>query len=116
MVKHGVLVTPDATQNVLEGITRHNVATIAKNELGISVAERAVDRSELYTAEEIFLTGSAAGIAFVNSVDHRQIGSGQMGPITRALAEIFERVTYGREPKYRSWLTPTYAERRVSAA
>jgi len=116
MVKGGVLVTPDATQNVLEGITRRNIATIAKSELGITVVERAVDRSELYTAEEIFLTGSAAGVAFVASVDHRRIGTGQIGPITRGLAEIFERITYGRDPKYRSWLTPTYANRRVSAA
>jgi branched-chain amino acid aminotransferase len=116
MYRHGVLVTPDATQNVLEGITRHNVMTLAKNELGIATVERAVDRSELYTAEELFLTGSAAMIAFVNSVDHRRIGNGQIGPVTRALADLFERVAYGREPKYRSWLTPTYAERRVSAA
>ncbi len=116
MFKHGVLVTPDATQNVLEGITRRNVMTLAKNELGIGTVERAVDRSELYGAEELFLTGSAAMIAFVNSVDHRRIGNGQIGPVTRALADLFERVAYGREPKYRSWLTPTYAERRVSAA
>ena len=116
MVKQGTLVTPDATQNVLEGITRRNVLALAKSELGIPVVERAVDRSELYASEEIFLTGSAAGIAFVNSVDHRRIGNGQIGPITRSLAELFERITYGREPKYRGWLTPTYAKRRVSAA
>jgi branched-chain amino acid aminotransferase len=116
MVKQGTLVTPDATQNVLEGITRRNVLLFGKNELGLPVSERAVDRSELYGADELFLTGSAAGIAFVNSVDHRRIGTGTLGPVTRALADIYERVAYGREPKYRSWLTPTYATRRVSAA
>ena len=116
MVRAGTLFTPDATQNVLEGITRRVVLTIAKNELGIPVVERAIDRSELVAADELFFTGSAAGISFINTVDHRRVGHGRIGPITRAIGEIYERVTTGREPKYRSWLTPTYAGSRVSAA
>ncbi len=116
MVRAGTLFTPDATQNVLEGITRRVVLTIAKNELGTPVVERAIDRSELVAADELFLTGSAVGISFINAVDHRRVGDGRIGPLTRAIGEIYERVTTGREPKYRGWLTPTYAGRRVSAA
>jgi branched-chain amino acid aminotransferase len=115
MVKNGTLFTPDPTQNVLEGITRRAVLTLAKDELGLDVVERTVDRSELYAADELFFTGTAAGVIFVASVDHRQVGDGRLGPVTRALREAYDRITAGRNPKYRSWLTPTYAGRRVTA-
>jgi branched-chain amino acid aminotransferase len=116
LVKNGVLYTPDATQNVLEGITRRTVLTFAKNELGLPIVERALDRSELYVADEMFFSGSAAGLAFVNSVDHRVIGDGSMGPITRTLGAMFDRLTQGREPAYRDYLTATYAGRAGSGA
>ena len=116
VVKNGVLYTPDATQNVLEGITRRTVITFAKDELGLSVVERALDRSELYVADEIFFSGSAAGLAFVGSVDHRVIGEGTMGPVTRSLGAMFERLTRGREPAYRDYLTATYAGRAATVA
>jgi branched-chain amino acid aminotransferase len=74
-----------------------------------------MDRSELYAADEVFLTGTAAGITYINSIDHRTIGDGTMGPLTRALATIFDDVTYGRIPKYRSLLTTTYAGRELIA-
>jgi branched-chain amino acid aminotransferase len=115
MVKNGTLFTPDPTQNVLEGITRRAVLTLAKDDLGLDVVERTLDRSELYAAEEVFFTGTAAGVIFVASVDHRPIGDGRIGPVTRALRELYDRITAGCEPKYRSWLTPTYAGRRVTA-
>jgi branched-chain amino acid aminotransferase len=116
VVKDGVLYTPDATQNVLEGITRRTVLTFAKNEFGLTCVERALDRSELYIADEAFFSGSAAGLAVVNSVDHRPIGDGKMGPITRKLSEMFERLTIGREPAYRDYLTATYAGRAATVA
>jgi branched-chain amino acid aminotransferase len=116
IVKDGVLYTPDATQNVLEGITRRTVIAFAKNDLGLRVVERALDRSELYIADEAFFSGSAAGIAFVSSVDHRPIGDGKIGPITRKLSEQFERLTQGREPAYRDYLTATYAGRAATVA
>jgi branched-chain amino acid aminotransferase len=109
-----VLFTPDAAQNVLEGITRRTVVTLAKNELGLEVIERALDRSELYACDELFLTGTAAGITFVNSVDHRPVGDRTMGPVARALAELFERVSLGREPAYRHLVTPVYGGRGAS--
>ncbi len=116
LVRRGVLFTPDPTQNVLEGITRRTVVTLAKDELGLVVVERALDRSELYAADELFLSGSAVGISFINSVDHRIIGDGTIGPVTRELARLFNDMTCGRAAKYRSFLTPTYARRRISVA
>ncbi len=115
VVKNGKIVTPDPSQNVLEGITRRTLSTMAKDELGLTITERALDRSELYSADEIFLTGSAAGLAFVRSVDHRLIGDGTMGPVARELTKLFDAMTAGRLPKYRHFLTATYADRKVSA-
>ncbi len=114
MVRDGMLITPDATQNVLEGITRRVMMKLAADELHVSLVERQVDRSELYVADELFLVGTGAGIAYIASVDHRSIGDGRIGPVTRALRDMYERAIYGREPKYRSWLTPTYAGRRLA--
>jgi branched-chain amino acid aminotransferase len=116
LVKRGTVFTPDSSQNVLEGITRRTVLTFAKNELGLPVVERAIDRSELYAADELFLTGTAAGITFVSSVDHRVVGSGAIGPVTRDLAALFARLTSAREPKYRQLLTATYQTRNAGAA
>ncbi len=116
MVKKGVLFTPDASQNVLEGITRRTVTMLAKDVLGLNVVERAIDRSELYVCDELFLTGTAAGITYINSVDHRPVGDRTMGPIARRLKEILDRVTLGREPQYRHLVTPTYAGRAATVA
>jgi branched-chain amino acid aminotransferase len=115
VVKRGKLFTPDPTQNVLEGITRRAVLKLATDDLGIEVVERALDRSELYAADEIFLTGTAVGVTFIASVDHRPVADGRMGPVAKAIRDLYERAVTGREPKYRSWLTPTYAGRRVPA-
>jgi len=114
MVKNGTLFTPDPTQNVLEGITRRAVLKLAADELGLAVVERSMDRSELYVADELFFTGTAAGIVHVSTVDHRPVGDERMGPVARELREWYERATMGREPKYRSWLTPVYAGRGVT--
>ncbi|GAC1306298.1 MAG: branched-chain amino acid transaminase [Vulcanimicrobiaceae bacterium] len=116
IVRRGKLFTPDASQNVLEGITRRTMISLAETELGLSVIERPLDRSELYAADEVFLTGSAVGLSFVRSIDHRLIGDGTMGPVARKLVGIFDEMTYGRVPAYRSYLTPTYAGRSVGAA
>jgi branched-chain amino acid aminotransferase len=116
LVKGGVLYTPDPAQNILEGVTRRCVISLAQRELGMTVVERAIDRSELYGADEIFFTGTAVGIVPVGSVDHRQVGSGARGPVTRSLAEMYDRIVNGREPAYRGWLTPTYEAQRVPVA
>lgn len=108
LVREGVLITPPVTANILEGITRDTVITLARD-LGIPVAERPVDRSELYLAEEVFLTGTAAGLAPVVEIDRRRIGTGKPGPIFTQLRELYERIVRGKEPRYRAWCTPVYS-------
>lgn len=115
MVRRGVIYTPDPSQNVLEGCTRRAIMQIAADTFNIEVAERAIGRSELYSADEIFLTGTAAGILHVGSVDHRMVGDGQIGPITKKLSEYYNRAVIGREPKYASWLTHTYQNLSLSS-
>ncbi|MGB9757635.1 MAG: branched-chain amino acid transaminase [Candidatus Bipolaricaulaceae bacterium] len=107
LVRDGTLITPPITANILEGITRDTVLVLARD-LGIPVVERPVDRTELYVAEEVFLTGTAAGLAPVVEVDHRKVGSGEPGPIFRRLHALYEAVVRGKEPKYRGWCTPVY--------
>jgi branched-chain amino acid aminotransferase len=115
MVKRGVLYTPDPSQNVLEGCTRRSILEIARNEFDIPIVERSIDRSELYGADELFFTGTAAGVLYIRSVDHRVIGDGAMGPITRRLAEFYDGAVRGKQASYERWLTRTYAERRAKA-
>jgi branched-chain amino acid aminotransferase len=113
IVRRGVLYTPDPSQNVLEGVTRRAIMAIAHHELGLEVVERAIDRGELYAAQEVFFTGTAVGVAYVASVDRRPVGDGEMGPITKLLSSLYARIVTGREPRYLEWLTPAYASARV---
>ena len=108
IVRHGKLYTPDPSQNVLEGCTRRAIMEIARAELGLEVVERTIDRGELYSADEIFLTGTAAGLAFIASVDRRVVGDGKIGPIAQKLSELYGRIVLGQEPRYASWITRTY--------
>ena len=87
-MRRGVLYTPDPSQNVLEGVTRRAIMEIARDELGMEVVERSIDRGELYSADEIFFTGTAVGIAYVASVDRRPVGDGAMGPVTQAAEHL----------------------------
>ena len=107
----GKLVTPGSFDNILTGITRDAVITLAKNELGIETMERHIDRSELYTANECFLTGTAANITPVAEIDRRQIGDGEIGEITRKLQQIYSEAILGNNPKYLAWCTPVYKDK-----
>ena len=115
LVRRGVLYTPDPSQNVLEGVTRRAVLEIARNELGVESVERSIDRGELYCADEIFFTGTAVGICPVGTVDRRPVGDGGIGPITQRLRALYERIVTGRDSRYESWVTRTYASSKVSA-
>jgi branched-chain amino acid aminotransferase len=115
LVRRGVLYTPDPSQNVLEGVTRRAIMDIARHELGLEVVERSIDRGELYSASEVFFTGTAAGIAYVASVDRRLVGDGTIGPITKLLSTLYARIVIGKEPRYLEWLTPVYASAPVKA-
>lgn len=114
MVKRGRLVTPPVTDAILEGITRNTVIELARD-LGYAVEERKIDRTELYTADELFLTGTAVEIRAVGEVDHRPIGDGAEGPITRHIRETYEAAARGRDARYRSWVTPVFASMPAAA-
>jgi branched-chain amino acid aminotransferase len=108
MVRKGRLITPPVTENLLEGITRNAVMELAERELGMRVAERPIDRSELYLADELFLTGTAVGVAPVVRVDHRPVGDAAAGPIAGQLRHLYFEAAHGRLRNYRKWLLPVY--------
>lgn len=108
LVRSGTLVTPDRSQDILEGITRDTLLTVCREELGLTVTERQVGRTELYVADEVFLCGTGAQVAPVIQVDRRPVGSGKMGPITARIQQLYFEVVKGNHPKYRHWCTPVY--------
>jgi len=103
MVRDGVVITPPVTDNILEGITRRSVIELLRNEMGLQVTERSIDRTEVAIAEEFFMTGTAAQIMAVTKVDYRPIGRGEMGPITTKLRSMYDDVLRGKNPKYKHW-------------
>jgi branched-chain amino acid aminotransferase len=109
MVRDGVLITPPVTENVLEGITRKSVITLAKKELGLETLERPIDRTELLICDEVFLSGTAVQITAATKIDHIPVGDGQIGPVASKLREVFFNVVRGRDPSYQDWVTPVYA-------
>lgn len=110
LLMNGELVTPAPTENILLGLTRDTVIELARREFGRITRERQIDRTELYIADEIFLCGTGAQIAPVMKVDHRPIGDGKVGPISKALQALYFDVVRGRIPEYRAqWCTPVYA-------
>jgi branched-chain amino acid aminotransferase len=108
MVKNDVVITPPITDNILEGITRGRFMEIARSDLGREVVVRSIDRTELYTADEVFLCGTGAQISPVVEIDRRRIGKGRPGPVAKELARIYFDAVRGKIPAYRSWLTPVY--------
>ena len=112
LVRKGtVYTTPRAT--ILEGVTRDALLTIARD-LGYPVSEQVVTRDQLYMADELFVCGTAAEVIGLREVDHRPIGSGATGPVTRALQAAFHDAVRGKTPRYASWLTPVPAASTVS--
>lgn len=110
------LVTPPTTENILPGITRDTVIQLARREMDRITRERVIDRTELYIADEIFLTGTGAQIAPVVEVDHRPLGDGKVGPIAREMQRLYHEVVTGRRPEYRDWLTPVFATETAELA
>ncbi|GAB4500983.1 MAG: branched-chain amino acid transaminase [Anaerolineales bacterium] len=106
MVRDGVLITPPITDNILEGITRRSIMELARAELGLTVLERSIDRSEVFLCDEFFMTGTAAQVAAVTKVDYRPVGAGVMGPITARLRTLFEEIVRGKNSRYEHWVTP----------
>jgi branched-chain amino acid aminotransferase len=103
IVAKGCLATP-CLANVLAGVTRGVIFDIAKS-LGLKVEERNITRNELYTAEEVFFTGTAAEVTPVSEIDGYPVGAGKPGPITGKIAGVFEKCTRGTAPEFKDWLT-----------
>ena len=105
IVRDGLLITPPVTDDILEGVTRLAVIEIAKA-VGVPVEVRSISRSEVYVSDEMFLCGTGVQMSPVIEVDHRPIGSGGVGPISRQLAEIYFNAVRGRDDRFSHWLTP----------
>ncbi len=115
MVRNGVLITPGVTSDILEGITRQTILQLARDELHIPTKERTVDRTELYVCDEAFLCGTGVQIASIASIDHRVIGDGHIGSITRRLRDLYFDIVRGKVPKYRHWCTSVYDNQPVAS-
>ena len=102
LVREGVIYTPP-TVTILEGITRASLITLAED-LGFQVIEREISRDQLYTADEVFVSGTAAECIGLREIDFREIGTGMTGPVTRALQEAFHAVVRGKHPRSAEWL------------
>ncbi len=114
MVRRGKLVTPDVHQNILEGLTRDCVMHLATARLGREVVERMVDRTELYTCEEVFMCGTGVQIVPVIEIDKRPIGGRTTpGPITLQLMQLYDAAARGADPALADWVTPVYNEAPV---
>lgn len=107
VVRNGKLHTPQLSDSILEGITRNTAITIAR-ELGYDVVERPISRTELYLADEIFLTGTAAEIIAITKIDGNIIGNGREGTTTKSIRENYERIVIGKSEKFMGWLTATW--------
>ena len=103
VVRGDEIATPPSTAGILDGINRRSVKTIAKD-LGHTVVDRDIDRGELYMADEVFLTGTAAELVPVREIDDHTVGGGEPGPITRELQGVFVDALHGRDERYRDWL------------
>jgi branched-chain amino acid aminotransferase len=108
VVRDGVIATPPQTASILDGINRMSVIQIARD-LGFEVIERNIGRAELYLADEVYLTGTAAELVPVREVDDHAVGGGKPGEITRAIQSAFDDALHGRTERYREWLDPVPA-------
>jgi len=112
VVKDGRISTPPETASILDGINRRSVMQVARD-LGFDVVERNIGRAELYLADEIWVTGTAAELTPVREVDDHAVGTGRPGEVTRAVAAAFEDALHGRTERYREWLDPVEVPARI---
>jgi branched-chain amino acid aminotransferase len=107
IIRNGKLLTPPPSSSALEGITKDSVVEIAKD-LGYQTIEREIPRTEIYFADEVFLTGTAAEITPVISIDGKKVGDGKVGNITGKIRTIYTDITMGKNKKYSKWVTSVY--------
>ena len=108
MVRGGELSTPSVTDDILEGITRDTIITIAREELGLTVRERAIDRTELFIADEVFFCGTGAQVAPCVKVDGRAVGDGTIGPVAKRIGEVYFALARGDDKRHPEWRTAVY--------
>ena len=108
LVIDGKLVTPPPSDDILIGITRDTIMKLAKKEFGIDTVERSIDPKELFTADECFMTGTAAHVTPIIEIDHCKVGKGSIGKTTKQLQSMYFDVILGKKKKYMSWYTPVY--------
>jgi branched-chain amino acid aminotransferase len=106
IVRHGQLITPPPSENIVEGVTRATLMAFARDDLGIAVVERRVDRSELYVADEVLLCGTGAEVSPVIEIDRRRIADGEPGRVTRRLQDLYFATCKGEDERHPDWLTP----------
>ena len=107
IIRDGKLLTPPPSSSALEGITKDSVVKIAED-LGYQTVEREIPRTEIYFADEVFLTGTAAEISPVISIDGKKVGDGKVGKITENIRKVYSDITMGKNKKYSRWITPVY--------
>ncbi|HEV3127340.1 MAG TPA: branched-chain amino acid transaminase [Solirubrobacteraceae bacterium] len=112
-VRDGKIATPGDTAAILDGITRRSIIDIA-TDLGVEIVERDVARAELYLADEVFLTGTAAEVVPVREIDDHPIGRGDPGPITRELQRVYDDAIHGRDTRYAGWLDVVKVRERAT--
>ena len=105
IVRDGEILTPPTNASILDGISRRSVIQIARD-LGYRVTERNLARAELYLADEVFLTGTAAELTPVREIDDHPVGAGEPGPVTRHVQRVFDDALCGRDERYHAWLDP----------
>ena len=108
LVENGKLITTKITDNILVGVTRNTVKELAQKELGIEVIEREIDRTELYIADEAFYCGTGAQISPITKIDHRPLGDGEIGPVTKKIQNLYFNVVRGKITNYSHWCTKVY--------
>ncbi len=108
IVRGGRIFTPPVSDNILEGITREGVMTLVRDQLGMDVVERSIDRTELYISDEVFMCGTGAQIAPVVEIDRRVVGNGTPGELTLRIQKLYTEAVTGRIDAYKHWLTPVY--------
>lgn len=109
IIRNGQPITPGVTSDLLESITRDSLMRLLRERLSLETAQRDVDRTEIYTADEAFICGTLAEVTPIVSLDGLPIGDGTVGPVTRALQRHYLDVAHGRDPAHAEWRTPVYA-------
>ena len=108
LVRDGKLVTTPVSENILEGITRTTIIEIAKNECEIETEIRKIDRTELYICDEVFFCGTGAQVSPITKIDHREVGNGKVGLVSKKLQDLYFEVVRGKHSKYKKWCTAVF--------